>query len=91
MLRQFNPEKGSMDIQGHHMVYEMVRSKEPSVFGIEQSRIFELNLWRDGTLTADYNRKWLKAPYPEDDASHMAIQTLIKDYGQVKQKKRKKG
>ena len=87
MSRNFTPEKGNFEIQGHSIHYEMVRSQEPSAFGIQGSRIFELNLWRDGTLTVDYNRKWIKIPYGEDDVSHMALQQLVDKYGQAKPKK----
>lgn len=90
MARQVKTEKGEMDILGRHFVYEMIRSKEPSAFGIQESRIYELNLWRNGTLTADYNKKWLKKPDVEDRASQIAVNELVREYGAAKEKKMKK-
>ena len=83
------PEKGSLTINGHEMSYEMMRSKTPSIFGIHGSRIYELNLYRDGTLTADYNRKWLRVPYVEDEESQLAINELINRFGKESVKKKK--
>lgn len=90
MAKHFTPEKGNFEIQGHSIHYEMIRSQDPSIFGIQGSRIFELNLWRDGTLTVDYNKKWIKIPYGEDEISHLALQQLIEKFGQAKPKKEKK-
>ena len=83
-------EKGKMEINGCQMNWEMIRSKTPSIFGIDQSRIYELNLYRDGTLTADYNRKWIRVPDTEDEASSLCLQYLVGRYGKEKEKKEKK-
>lgn len=77
-------------IDGHKMDYEMVRSKTPSVFGIQQSRIYELNLYRDGTLTADYNKRWLRTPYIDDEVSKRCIDELVDKFGSEKVKERSK-
>ncbi len=90
MPKYFYPEKGKFEIQGHEITYEMTRSQEPSIFGIQGSRIFELNMYRDGTMTVDYNKKWIKVPYGEDEISHLALQHLIEQFGQAKAKKEKK-
>jgi hypothetical protein len=84
-------EKGKTEINGHQMSWEILRSEKPSAFGIQQSRIYELNLYRDGTLTADFNKKWIKVPYVEDEESHMCIQSLVEKYGKEKKTRSKKG
>ena len=90
MPKKSVPERGKMDINGHKMEWEIHRSQNPSIFGINQSRIFELNLYRDGTMTADFNKKWIKVPYVEDEESALCIQHLIDTYGKVI-KRTKKG
>lgn len=90
MPRYFTPEKGKFELEGHEIRYEMIRSNEPSAFGIQGSRIFELNLFKDGTMIADYCKKWIKVPYGEDDIGHMALQYMVEKYGQAKPKKMKK-
>lgn len=91
MLRHFKPEKGSLDINGHKYQYEMFRSKEPSEFGIKRSRIFELNLYRDGTLVADFNKKWLIQPSKDNEDDQAALNELISKFGAAKAKKEKAG
>ena len=83
-------EKGSMDILGHNMSWEMVRSRTRSAFGIQQSRIYELNLYRDGTLVADYYNKWIRVPDSEDEASNLCLRYLIDHYGSEKKTKERK-
>ena len=89
MPRNFNPEKGKMEIQGHSISYEMVRSKEPSVFGIQGSRIFELNVYKDGTLILDFDKKWLIDRGKEDEIGQIVLQKLLDQFGQPKAKKEK--
>lgn len=89
MLRHFKPEKGSLDINGHKYQYEMLRSKEPSDFGIRRSRIFELNLYRDGTLVADFDKKWLIKPSEDNADDQAAMNELIDKFGAAKAKKEK--
>lgn len=89
MKRPYTEEKGEMLINGHKMSWNMIRSEKPSVFGIQESRIYELNIFRDGTLTADYNRKWLKPPYIEDDETPICINYLVQRFGQENKKKKK--
>lgn len=91
MLRHFKPEKGSLDINGHKYQYEMLRSKEPSDFGIKRSRIFELNLYRDGTLVADFDKKWLIQPSKDNEDDQAALNELILKFGASKAKKEKAG
>jgi hypothetical protein len=81
MPKKAVPEKGKMDINGHVMEWEIFRSQNPSVFGINQSRIYELNIYRDGALTVDFNKKWIKVPYVEDEESSLCMQYLLDTYG----------
>lgn len=90
-MRKIVPEKGKMTINGHEMSWEIIRSKTTSVFGINQSRIFELNIYRDGTLTADYNKKWLRVPYIEDEETTLCLNEILSKYGQEKPVKTRKG
>lgn len=89
MIKKGIVEKGNMDINGHKMSWEMIRSQSPSVFGVNQSRIYELNLYRDGTLTADFNKKWIRVPYVDDEESALCIQHLVKTYGSKTERKKK--
>ena len=88
-MRNVVPEKGKMTINGHEMSWEIIRSKTPSVFGLYHSRIYELNIFRDGTMTADYNKKWIRAPHADDEETPLCIQSLIEKYGSEKIKTRK--
>lgn len=83
-------EKGKMEILGHEMFWEMIRSKTRSAFGIQQSRIYELNLYRDGTMVADYKNKWIRVPNAEDEAANLCLSYLIEHYGSEKKIKEKK-
>lgn len=89
-MRRQPTEKGHTEILGHEMDWEIIRSKTGSVFGIRQSRIYELNLYRDGTLVADYRKKWLRTPSEEDEAAILCINYLIEHYGSEKKAKEKK-
>lgn len=84
------PEKGKMTINGHQMDWQMFRSEKPSVMGISQSRIYELNLYRDGTMTADYNRKWIRIPSQDDEESALCLTYLTERFGQEKSKGKRK-
>lgn len=84
------PEKGKMTINGHQMNWEMFRSEKPSALGISQSRIYELNLFRDGTMTADYNRKWIRTPSSDDEESALCLSHLIERFGKEKSKEKRK-
>ena len=90
MPRNFTPEKGSFEINGHRIDYELVRAKENSPVGIRGSRIVEMNLYRDGTLTVDYNRKWLRTPFVDDEVSELAIEKLVQKYGAESNRKERK-
>ena len=89
-MRQGISEKGKMTINGKEMRWEMIRSKSPSAFGIHGSRIFELNLYRDGTIVADYNKRWLTPVSSEDEEANLCLSYLIERYGGEKKKKEKK-
>jgi len=88
-MKRSSPEKGTMIINGHTMAFEIIRSEKPSAFGVYQSRIYEMNIFRDGTLTADFNKKWIKVPNADDEETPLAIGHLIDAYGKEKIKIRK--
>ena len=89
MPKNFIPEKGKMTIQDHEIKYEMVRSKEPSVFGIQGSRIFELNLYKDGTMIMDYNKGWIIDRGKTDEIGKIALQQLLDQFGHPKVRAKK--
>ena len=86
MERYRIPEKGKMELLGHTMNWEILRNETGSALGINQSRICELNLYRDGTIVADYCNKWIRKPNAEDEASNLCINYLIERYGSEKSK-----
>ena len=86
---RYTPEKGEMEIQGAKMSWTMIRSKAESAFGIRGSRIFHLELYKNGTLVGEYDRGWGKKIQAEDEESALCLSYLISRYGKNKPIRRK--
>ena len=83
------PENGEIVINGCKMSWTMKRSKNESFFGIHGSRIFELELKKDGNVVGIYDKGWTKRPSNEDEETGLCISYLTGKYGKNKFKKRK--
>ena len=69
MKKVYPDEYGKTTINGHKMEWRFKRSKSESIFGIRGSRIFELEIKRDGIVTAEYGRGWAKLMSKDDEES----------------------
>ena len=89
--QHFQSETGSMDILGHKMEWTMKRSKTSSAFGIRGSRIFYLELKKDGKVIGLYERGWLpdKKISKEDEEGSLCLSFLVDRYGKDNPKKKK--
>lgn len=90
--QHFQPEKGSITIHGHKMEWKMARSKNSSIFGIRGSRIFNLELMKDGNLIGVYDRGWDISKgklYEEDEEAALCISYLVDKFGKDTPRKRK--
>lgn len=83
------PEHGALVVNGHKMTSTMLRSKTESAFGVRGSRIFELEIKKDGVLTGRYSRGWTKQIESEDEESTLFLSYLIDKFGKNKPKKKK--
>ncbi|CDG03754.1 hypothetical protein [Lactococcus lactis] len=70
--------KGSIEIDGVEVVFEMKHFEQPSAFGINQGRISKLTLWIDGKEVLNYDRGW--DIRPTSSVVHHALQKLLKRY-----------
>lgn len=89
MKSRFPEERGNMTINGHKMEWVLKRSKGESCFGIRSSRIFELELKKDGEVTLEYGRGYSRRPNQEDEETALCLSHLIERYGRVKKKEKK--
>ena len=85
----FVPEKGSIEINGHKMEYVLRRSKSESAFGIRGSRIFELEMKKDGNITGKYAQGWTKQISDEDEETALFLSYLVDKFGKSRPKKKK--
>ena len=83
------PENGSMTINGRKMTWMMKRSKAESAFGIRGSRIFELELTKDGDICGKYEKGWYTKIADEDEESNLCLSYLIDRFGKARKIKRK--
>jgi hypothetical protein len=87
-------ESGSMDILGHKMEWTMKRSKTASAFGVCGSRIFYLEMKKDGKVVGLYDRGWSvgKKIDKEDEEGMLCLRYLVDKYGKdIPKKKREMG
>lgn len=87
----FPNEGGLIVINGHNMTWVMKRCKTASVFGVRGSRIFYLELRKDGRLIGKYDRGWdiSQKPDKDDEEANLCISYLIDKYGKDAPKKKK--
>ena len=91
MKKVYPDEYGKTTINGHKMEWRFKRSKSESIFGIRGSRIFELEIKRDGIVTAEYGRGWAKLISKDDEESSLCLEHILKTYGKEKRKEKKNG
>lgn len=92
--QHFQNETGKITINEHVMSWTMNRSKASSVFGIRGSRIFCLELKKDGKTIGRYNRGWEIACQPDkdDEEANLCISYLVDKYGKdISRKKKERG
>ena len=80
-------ERGNATINNHKMEWRFKRSKGASAFGIKASRIFELDLKKDGVLTGSYDLGWTKRINNEDAESKLCLEHILNTYGKERTKK----
>lgn len=85
----YQNETGNLNINKHKMSWTLKRSKGESCFGIQGSRIFELELRKDGYLIGTYNLGWDKRIPQEDEEGALALSYILRNYGKEKDKKKK--
>lgn len=83
------PERGALVINGYKMTYAMLRSKAESAFGVRGSRIFDLEIKKDGVTTGRYSRGWTKQIDSEDEESTLFLSYLVDKFGKNRLKKKK--
>lgn len=87
--QHFQPERGSLVINKQKMAWNMQRSKSSSAFGIRGSRIFELEITKNGKITGVYKKGWTQQIQNEDEESALLLGFLVDKYGKDVPKKRK--
>ena len=89
---RFQAENGKMEINGHLMEWQMMRSKSSSAFGIRGSRIFQLTLKKDGAVIGEYAYGWSKKISDEDEEGALCLSYLVDKYGKdIPRKKKEMG
>lgn len=89
MKKVYPDEYGKTTINGHKMEWRFIRSKSESAFGIRGSRIFELEIKRDGIVSAEYGRGWSKQIAKDDEESILCLEHILNTYGKEKERRRK--
>lgn len=89
MKKVYPDEYGKTTINGQKMEWRFKRSKSESAFGIRGSRIFELEIKRNGMVSAAYERGWTKQIAKDDEESPLCLEHILKTYGKEKATKRK--
>ena len=88
-LSRYPQETGTMTINGSKLDWSLRRCKGESAFGIHGSRIFELELKKDGEIVGQYDLGWKKKVPKEDDESSVCLTYLLERFGKEKPKKKK--
>ena len=76
-------------VNGHKMEAVFKRSKGESVFGVKGSRIFELEIKKDGQIVGSYDKGWTIRVNPEDEETKLFLTHILATFGKEKEKKRK--
>lgn len=87
--RPMPPESGKVTINGHVMSWILRRSKTESFFGIRASRVWYLEIKKDGNVVGVYDRGWTTQIPKEDDESAICLSYILDKYGKAKVKKKK--
>ena len=89
--QHFPNEGGTITINGHNMSWVMKRCRTASAFGIHGSRIFYLEILKDGKLAARFNRGWdISNPLnKEDEEAVLCLKYLLDKFGKDSPKKTK--
>ena len=90
MKKVYPDEYGKLKLNGSQMEWRFKRSKAESIFGIRASRIFELEINKDGQVTASYNRGWIKQVSNEDEETALCLEHILHTYGKEKKKEKQK-
>lgn len=87
--QHFPNEHGEITINGHKMSWTMKRCRTASAFGVHGSRIFYLEVRKDGKLTGKFDRGWdiSNCPDKEDEETALCIQYLLDKFGKDNPKK----
>ena len=90
MKKTYPDEYGKTMINGEKMEWRFKRSKGESIFGIRGSRIFELEIKRNGNVSALYERGWAKQIAKDDEETALCLEHVLNTYGKEKRSERKK-
>lgn len=84
----YKEEQGKTTFNGHKFEWKMKRTKGESAFGIKGSRIFGLEIKKDGFITGVYDRGWTVRIRNDDDDTKLCLEHLLNTYGKEKKKKK---
>ena len=87
--QHFQPERGSLVINKQKMEWKMQRTKTASAFGVRGSRIFDLEILRNGKVTGRYQKGWTQQIADEDEESALLLSFLVDKFGKDAPRKRK--
>ena len=90
MKSVYPDEYGKTTINGAKMEWRFKRSKGESIFGIRGSRIFELELKRNGIISGSYERGWSKKIANDDEESSLCLEHILNTYGREKRKEKER-
>lgn len=84
-------EHGEMTINGHKMAWVMKRCRNASAFGLRSSRIFYLEIYKDGKKIGVFDRGWELGcrPDKEDEEASLCLSYLVDKFGKDQPKKKK--
>lgn len=83
------PENGTLTVNGCKMSWTLKRSKSGSAFGIRGSRIFQLELKKDGNVIGLYDYGWSVKIKEEDEEGALCLNYILDRYGKEAPKKKK--
>lgn len=87
--QHFPNENGEITINGHIMSWQMKRCRTPSAFGVRGSRIFYLELKKDGKTVCKFDHGWdiSKRLNNEDEEAVLCVSYLVDKFGKDTPKK----
>ena len=86
--QRYPMETGEIVINGQRMSWNMRRSKSESAFGIRGSRIFELELKKNGRVIGAYDMGWGFQISKEEEEGALCLSYIIDRYGRTKNKEK---